>query len=51
LEDDFQRLSNYTLNKKKNTAIEMWFAKAKNDVFIYIVDEYKECNVMKTNER
>ena len=51
LEDDFQRLSNYTLNRKKNTAIEKWFAKAKNDVFIYIVDEYKECNVMKTNER
>jgi peptidyl-prolyl cis-trans isomerase SurA len=51
LQDDFQRLSNYTLNRKKNTAIEKWFAKAKNDVFIYIVDEYKECNVMKTNER
>ena len=49
LVDDFQRLSNYTLNKKKNTAIEKWFAKAKDDVFIYVVDEYKECNVMKTN--
>lgn len=49
LQDDFQRLSNYTLNKKKNTAIEKWFAKAKDDVFIYVVDEYKECNVMKTN--
>jgi peptidyl-prolyl cis-trans isomerase SurA len=49
LEDDFQRLSSYTLNKKKNSAIEKWFAKAKDDVFIYIVDEYKECNVMKTN--
>ena len=49
LVDDFQRLSSYTLNKKKNTAIEKWFAKAKDDVFIYVVDEYKECNVMKTN--
>jgi peptidyl-prolyl cis-trans isomerase SurA len=49
LEDDFQRLSTYTLNRKKNNAIEKWFAKAKDDVFIYIVDEYKECNVMKTN--
>jgi peptidyl-prolyl cis-trans isomerase SurA len=49
LVDDFQRLSSYTLNKKKNTAIEKWFAKAKDDVFIYIVDEYKECNVMKSN--
>ena len=49
LQDDFQRLSSYTLNKKKNSAIEKWFAKAKNDVFIYVVDEYKECNVMKTN--
>ncbi|MES2520334.1 MAG: peptidylprolyl isomerase [Bacteroidota bacterium] len=51
LEDDFQRLSNYTLNRKRNSAIETWFAKAKDDVFIYIVDEYKECNVMKVNER
>ena len=50
LQDDFQRLSNYTLNRKKNTAIEKWFAKAKEDVFIYVVDEYKECNVMKMNE-
>ena len=49
LQDDFQRLSNYTLTRKKNTAIEKWFAKAKEDVFIYIVDEYKDCNVMKTN--
>ncbi len=49
LQDDFQRLSSYTLNKKKNTAIEKWFTKAKDDVFIYVVDEYKECNVMKTN--
>lgn len=49
LVDDFQRLSSYTLNKKKNTAIEKWFVKAKDDVFIYVVDEYKECNVMKTN--
>ncbi len=49
MEDDFQRLSTYTMNKKKNTAIEKWFAKAKEDVFIYVVDEYKECNVMKMN--
>jgi len=42
-------LSNYALNRKKNTAIEKWFAKAKGDVFIYVVDEYKECDVMKMN--
>ncbi len=51
LEDDFQRMSTYALNRKRNTAIEKWFATAKNDVFIYIVDEYKECNVMKTNDQ
>ncbi|MEA5425427.1 peptidylprolyl isomerase [Arcicella lustrica] len=51
LEDDFQRMSNYALNRKRNTAIEKWFATAKNDVFIYIVDEYKECNIMKTNDQ
>ncbi|MCU0469982.1 MAG: peptidylprolyl isomerase [Arcicella sp.] len=50
LQDDFQRLSNYTLNRKRNTAIEKWFAKAKDDVFIYIVDEYQECNVLKRGQ-
>lgn len=49
LKDDYQRLSNYALNKKKNKAIEQWFEKAKKDVFISIDDEYKDCNVLKSN--
>lgn len=49
LGDDFQKMSTYALNKKRNTAIEEWFAKAKNDIFIYVVDEYKDCNVLKSN--
>lgn len=51
LEDDFQRMSTYALNRKRNTAIEKWFATAKNDVFIYVIDEYKACNVMKMNDQ
>lgn len=51
LEDDFQRMSSYALNRKRNNAIEKWFATAKNDVFIYVIDEYKACNVMKLNDQ
>jgi peptidyl-prolyl cis-trans isomerase SurA len=51
LEDDFQKMSTYALNRKRNNAIEKWFATAKNDVFIYVVDEYKACNVMKINDQ
>ncbi|MDI9865862.1 peptidylprolyl isomerase [Flectobacillus sp. DC10W] len=47
LEDDFQKLATITLNRKRNNAIEEWFTKAKGEVFIYISDEYKDCNVMK----
>ncbi|MEA5140663.1 peptidylprolyl isomerase [Arcicella rigui] len=51
LEDDFQKLSSYALNRKRNNAIEKWFTTAKNDVFIYVIDEYKACNVMKINDQ
>jgi peptidyl-prolyl cis-trans isomerase SurA len=36
------------LTRKKNDAIEKWFLKAKEDVFIYIDDEFKSCNTLGT---
>jgi peptidyl-prolyl cis-trans isomerase SurA len=45
LKDDFQKIANIALTRKKNDAIEEWFLKAKDDVFIFIDDEYKGCNV------
>jgi peptidyl-prolyl cis-trans isomerase SurA len=46
LKDDYQKIGMIALSRKKNDAIEEWFMKAKDDVFIYIDDEYKGCNVL-----
>lgn len=46
LKDDYQKLAQITLSRKKNNAIEKWFMKAKNDVFIFIDDEFKDCRIL-----
>jgi peptidyl-prolyl cis-trans isomerase SurA len=46
LKDDYQKLAQITLSRKKNNAIEKWFMKAKDDVFIFIDDEYKDCRIL-----
>ncbi len=49
LKDDYQKISNIALSKKKNDAIEKWFIKAKEDVFIFIDDEFKGCKTLGIN--
>jgi peptidyl-prolyl cis-trans isomerase SurA len=46
LKDDYQKLSQITLSRKKNNAIEKWFMKAKEDVFIFIDEEFKDCRIL-----
>ena len=46
LKDDYQKLSQITLSRKKNNAIEKWFMKAKDDVFIFLDEEYKDCRIL-----
>ena len=46
LKDDYQKLSQITLSRKKNNAIEKWFMKAKDAVFIFIDEEYKDCKIL-----
>jgi peptidyl-prolyl cis-trans isomerase SurA len=46
MEDDFQKLAMIALSRKRNNAIEEWFSKAKEDVFIYVSDEYKDCKIL-----
>ena len=48
LKEDYQKISNIALTRKKNDAIEKWFLKAKEDVFIYIDDEFTSCNTLGT---
>jgi peptidyl-prolyl cis-trans isomerase SurA len=43
LKDDYQKLANFALSRKRNTAVEKWFAKSKGEVFIQIDPEYRDC--------
>lgn len=47
LKDDYQKISNIALSRKRNTAIDEWFVKAKDEVFISIDEEYKDCDILK----
>lgn len=47
LKDDYQKIANIALSRKRNTAVDEWFLKAKDDVFISIDDEYKDCDILK----
>ena len=46
LRDDYVKLANIALERKKNTSIAEWFKKAKQDVYIYVDDEYKDCKIL-----
>lgn len=46
LKDDWQKIYNAALGEKRNKAINEWFEKAKNDVFISIDEEHKDCGIM-----
>ncbi|MBX2961037.1 MAG: peptidylprolyl isomerase [Cyclobacteriaceae bacterium] len=46
LKDDWQRIQNATLNQKQNRALEKWFDKARNDVFISIDPAYNHCGIL-----
>lgn len=47
LKDDYQKIAAIALSRKRNNAIDEWFLKAKDDVFIYIDEEYKDCDILK----
>jgi len=45
LDDDYQKIANAALAKKKNSVISQWFEKARGNVFIEIDPEYDYCNL------
>ncbi|GAB4396086.1 MAG: peptidylprolyl isomerase [Microscillaceae bacterium] len=47
LETDYQRISNFTYNQKRNQAINEWFVRTKDEVYISIDEEYDLCNILK----
>ena len=46
LKDDWQRIQMATLNQKQNKALEKWFNKARQDVFISIDPSYDYCGIL-----
>ena len=47
LEDDWEKIAAAALNEKKAKALNDWFKKSKDEVFINVHDDFKECNVLK----
>jgi len=48
--DDYQKIYAAALEEKKNNAVNEWFDKTKSKVFIDINDEYKQCEIMITQQ-
>jgi len=43
--DDYQKIYKAALEERKNVILNEWFDKNKNDVFVDVDPEYKECNI------
>jgi peptidyl-prolyl cis-trans isomerase SurA len=48
IKDDYQKIYNAALGQKKATQLDTWFDKTKNEVYIDIDPEYRDCNVLGT---
>lgn len=44
--EDYQKIKDAAMNKKKAEALNKWFDDAQHDVYIYIDDDYKNCNII-----
>jgi peptidyl-prolyl cis-trans isomerase SurA len=50
LRDDYQKIAAAALNQKKNNAVESWFRKNIDTVFIEIDPEYEDCKVLQLTQ-
>jgi peptidyl-prolyl cis-trans isomerase SurA len=46
MKDDYPKIYKAALSEKKNNAVNEWFDKTKNEVFIYIDPEFKDCDIL-----
>lgn len=46
MKDDFQKLSAYALARKKSKITDKWVEGAVKDVFINVIPEFKDCNIL-----
>lgn len=48
LKDDYQKIYSAALAEKQNKKVTEWFNSTKNEVFIYIDEEYQNCEILAT---
>lgn len=46
LKDDYQKIYNAALEEKKNKALNKWFEQTKGQVYIDLIDEYRNCDIL-----
>lgn len=46
LKDDYQKIYNAALQEKQNDALNDWFQTTKGQVFIDVIEEYQECDIL-----
>jgi peptidyl-prolyl cis-trans isomerase SurA len=51
LQDDWQKIYDAALNERKNKALNEWFAKAKDEVFINIDEEFNNCQILGNSQQ
>ncbi len=51
LQDDWQKIYDAAINERKNKALNEWFAKAKDEVFINIDEEYDNCQILGNSQQ
>jgi peptidyl-prolyl cis-trans isomerase SurA len=48
LKDDYQKISSAALSDKRNKALDTWFEKNKNSVYMEVNPDYLNCNLLQT---
>ncbi len=46
LKDDYQKIAEATMNKKRSIKLSEWYENARNDVYIEIISDYDYCNLV-----
>lgn len=46
LQKDYEKLAETALQRKQNKEMDQWFAKAKDEVFIWVENEFSQCHIM-----
>ncbi|MFD2721945.1 peptidylprolyl isomerase [Hymenobacter monticola] len=50
LEQDYQKIAAAALNEKRTKALDEWFAKNRNSVYLEVAPEYAQCKVLESTD-